>query len=108
MAGSRHHVNGTLSLGEGVMLTEPKGQPELPGFACVQLIGTGATSRVYRAQRGSDGRPFALKRLTRHLVRSTEALARLKRSHQPLFSEGREQEYEYFWKGLGSGRSSKD
>ena len=66
------------------MLTEPKGRPELPEFDHVQLIGTGATSRVYRAERGSDGRPFALKRLTRHLVRSTEALARLKRELELL------------------------
>jgi serine/threonine protein kinase len=84
VAESRHVVNGTLSFEEGVMLTEPKGQPGLPGFEGVRLIGTGATSRVYRGDRIADGRPFALKRLTRHLVRSSEALARLRRELELL------------------------
>ncbi|MGB0591792.1 MAG: serine/threonine-protein kinase [Myxococcota bacterium] len=66
------------------MLTEPLGEPELCGFDHVQLIGAGATSRVYCAERVVDGRRFALKRLTRHLVRSSEALARLKRELELL------------------------
>jgi serine/threonine protein kinase len=77
-------MNRALSLLEGVMLTEPKGTPGPRAFDGVHLIGTGATSRVYRAERVADGRLLALKRLNRHLVRSSEALARLKRELELL------------------------
>ncbi len=49
------------------------------GFSGVELIGRGATSHVYRATERATGRQVALKRLHRHLVRSAEALARLRR-----------------------------
>ena len=54
------------------------------GFCALRLIGSGATSRVYRGRRVDDGRIFALKRLNRHMVRSSEALARLRRELELL------------------------
>ncbi len=50
-----------------------------PGYRTATLCGAGATSRVYRATEVASGRPVALKRLHRELVRSPEALARLRR-----------------------------
>lgn len=49
------------------------------GFGQVSLCGAGATSRVYRAVHAATGRLVALKRLHRQLVRSGDALARLRR-----------------------------
>ncbi len=54
------------------------------GFSGVELIGRGATSHVYRATELASGREVALKRLHRHLVRSAEALARLRRELDAL------------------------
>ncbi len=54
------------------------------GFRNVALVGTGATSRVYRAVASDTGQPRALKRLNRHLVRSQDALARLRRELELL------------------------
>lgn len=54
------------------------------GYRDVTLVGTGATSRVYRAVEEASGQTVALKRLHRQLVRSTEALTRLKRELQAL------------------------
>ncbi|MDP6945550.1 MAG: serine/threonine-protein kinase [Myxococcota bacterium] len=66
-------------------MTTQSPQVSVPhGYDRVRLIGTGATSHVYRAERLEDGRVFALKRLNRHLVRSSEALARLKRELEML------------------------
>jgi len=54
------------------------------GFSDVVLCGRGATSRVYRAQETATGHPVALKRLHRHLVRSQDALGRLRRELDAL------------------------
>ncbi|MEW5849431.1 MAG: serine/threonine-protein kinase [Myxococcota bacterium] len=54
------------------------------GYVDVTLIGSGATSRVYRATDQRTGETVALKRLHRQLVRTTEALTRLKRELQSL------------------------
>ncbi|MEJ7729816.1 MAG: serine/threonine-protein kinase [Polyangiaceae bacterium] len=48
------------------------------------LCGTGATSRVYRAVDSETGRVVALKRLNRHLVRSSQSLARFRRELDAL------------------------
>ena len=53
-------------------------------FADLSLIGTGATSRVYRAIQSPLHRTVALKRLNRSLVRSPEALARFRRELEAL------------------------
>lgn len=66
------------------MANEHSGVPGPDGYARIRLVGTGATSRVYRAEREQDGRVCALKRLNRHMVRSTEALARLRRELELL------------------------
>jgi tRNA A-37 threonylcarbamoyl transferase component Bud32 len=58
-------------------------QPPI-GYRDVELVGTGATSRVYRAIATDTGAPRALKRLNRHLVRSQDALARLRRELELL------------------------
>lgn len=50
-----------------------------PGYRTATLCGAGATSRVYRALEVTSGHTVALKRLHRELVRSPEALARLRR-----------------------------
>jgi tRNA A-37 threonylcarbamoyl transferase component Bud32 len=55
-----------------------------PGFRDVKLCGTGATSRVFRAEEIATSRIVALKRLHRHLVRDDKALARLKREFDAL------------------------
>ncbi|MBI4818328.1 MAG: serine/threonine protein kinase [Deltaproteobacteria bacterium] len=54
------------------------------GFKEAVLCGTGATSRVYRAVEGRSGRVVALKRLHRQLVKSADALARLRRELEAL------------------------
>ncbi|MCB9648569.1 MAG: serine/threonine protein kinase [Deltaproteobacteria bacterium] len=55
-----------------------------PGFRALTLTGTGATSRVFRAEDARTGHPVALKRLHRTLISSPEALARLKREFEAL------------------------
>ena len=55
-----------------------------PGFRDVQLRGTGATSRVYRAIDVRTGHPVALKRLHRQLLDTEDALARLRREFEIL------------------------
>jgi tRNA A-37 threonylcarbamoyl transferase component Bud32 len=54
------------------------------GYRDAVLCGAGATSRVYRAVCAATGRVVALKRLHRHMVRSAEALARLRRELRAL------------------------
>jgi len=56
------------------------------GFGDVSLCGAGATSRVYRASEARSGRVVALKRMHRQLVRSADALARLRRELESLRS----------------------
>jgi serine/threonine protein kinase len=48
------------------------------------LCGTGATSRVYRAVDSTTGRAVALKRLNRHLIRTSQSLARFRRELDAL------------------------
>lgn len=55
-----------------------------PGFADLELIGQGATSRVYRALDRQAKRPVALKRLHRQLIRDEETLARMRRELEAL------------------------
>ena len=55
-----------------------------PGYRDVELVGTGATSRVFRAIEARTGLPVALKRLHRRLVANDEALARLRRELEAL------------------------
>jgi len=64
---------------------------EVPGivspsarFKDLRVCGRGATSCVYRAREVGSGRPLALKRLSRHLVRDGDALARFRREIQAL------------------------
>lgn len=54
------------------------------GYKDVELIGVGATSRVYRATQSIGNRVVALKRLHRQLVQSSDALARLRRELEAL------------------------
>lgn len=54
------------------------------GFAELALCGTGATSVVYRATDSRTGKQVALKRLHRQMLRSDEALARLRRELKAL------------------------
>jgi len=55
-----------------------------PGYDDLHLCGTGATSVVYRAVDDRTGHEVALKRLHRHMLRSEEALARLRRELKAL------------------------
>lgn len=54
------------------------------GYADLTLCGTGATSVVYRATESRTGKQVALKRLHRQMLRSDEALARLRRELKAL------------------------
>ena len=56
----------------------------LQGYRALELCGTGATSRVYRAVDSETGRAVALKRLNRHLVRTSQSLARFRRELDAL------------------------
>lgn len=55
-----------------------------PGFIDLELSGTGATSRVYRATDARSGATVALKRLHRQLVTNDDALTRLRREFRAL------------------------
>ncbi|MFO0725929.1 MAG: serine/threonine-protein kinase [Myxococcota bacterium] len=54
------------------------------GYSELELIGQGATSRVYRAWETRTKRPVALKRLHRQLVKDDTALARMRRELEAL------------------------
>lgn len=55
-----------------------------PGYRDLELVGKGATSRVFRAVAARTGRVVALKRLHRQLLDSDDALSRLKREFEAL------------------------
>jgi tRNA A-37 threonylcarbamoyl transferase component Bud32 len=68
----------------GTVVLAPTDQDELAGIGDISLCGTGATSRVYRGTEERSGRVVALKRMHRQLVRSGNALARLRRELEAL------------------------
>lgn len=55
-----------------------------PGYRDAVLVGKGATSRVYRAVSAKTGQPVALKRMYRQLLRTEDALSRLRREFEAL------------------------
>ncbi len=55
-----------------------------PGYRDLELVGRGATSRVFRATSARTGQVIALKRLHRQLLDSNDALSRLRREFSAL------------------------
>ncbi|MEM7677167.1 MAG: serine/threonine-protein kinase, partial [Myxococcota bacterium] len=55
-----------------------------PGFTELAWVGSGATSRVFRATEVRTGLPVALKRMHRRFVGDEQALARMRREFEAL------------------------